>query len=98
MTPLLAAALATLIIVGLAAFRSRYLLRDSGKFAVRLVRHPEVPWPLRWLFVVALLPLPGPIHWLVGGLAVLLLVRIRPRLIQTTWRAIRAERDYPPAG
>jgi hypothetical protein len=80
------------LVLGIAAWRNRLLLHDSGKLAVRLVKHPEVPRPLRWLLVVAVMPIPGPFEEIAGGLAVLLLVRLRPGLVTGTWREVRAER------
>jgi hypothetical protein len=71
---------------------NRALLHDSGKLAVRLVKHPEVPRRLRWLLVVAVFPIPGPFEEIAGGLAVILLMRLRPGLVSETWQAVRAER------
>ena len=78
--------------LGLVLWSNRALLHDSGKLAVRLVKHPEVPRPLRWLLVVAVMPIPGPFEEIAGGLAVVLLMRLRPGLVGETWEAVRAER------
>jgi hypothetical protein len=78
--------------VGVVVWTNRALLHDSGRLAVRLVKHPEVPRPLRWLLVVAVMPIPGPFEEIAGGLAVLLLLRLRPGLVTGTWRDVRAER------
>ena len=77
---------------GVAVWTNRALLHDSGKLAVRLVKHPGVPRPLRWLLVVAVMPIPGPFEEIAGALAVLLLVRLRPGLVTRTGRDVRAER------
>ena len=78
--------------LALVLWSNRALLHDSGKLAVRLVKHPEVPRPLRWLLVVAVMPIPGPFEEIAGGLAVVLLMRLRPGLVSETWQAVRAER------
>jgi hypothetical protein len=78
--------------LGLVLWRNRALLHDSGKLAVRLVKHPDVPRPLRWLLVVAVMPIPGPFEEIAGGLAVLLLIRLRPGLVTETWREVRVQR------
>jgi hypothetical protein len=80
------------VALGLVLWRNRALLHDSGKLAVRLVKHPDVPRPLRWLLVVAVMPIPGPFEEIAGGVAVLLLMRLRPGLVTETWREVRAQR------
>ena len=80
------------VALGVALWRNRALLHDSGKLAVRLVKHPDVPRPLRWLLVIAVMPIPGPFEEIAGGLAVLLLMRLRPGLVTETWREVRTER------
>jgi hypothetical protein len=80
------------VTAGVAVWTNRALLHDSGKLAVRLVKHPAVPRPSRWLLIVAVMPIPGPFEEIAGGLAVLLLMRLRPGLVTRTWRDVRAER------
>jgi hypothetical protein len=75
-----------------AAWHGRRLLHDSGRLAVVLVKHPDIPRPLRWLLVVAVLPIPGPFEEIAGGLAILLLLRVRPGLVARAWNEIRAGR------
>jgi hypothetical protein len=86
---------AVAVALGLVLWRNRALLHDSGKLAYRLVKHPDVPRPLRWLLVIAVMPIPGPFEEIAGGLAVLLLMRLRPGLVTETWRQVRTERLQP---
>lgn len=92
MTWLIVAGVSAAAVVCLAAWRQRALVADSGRLAARLVRHPDVPRPLRWMLIVALLPIPGPFEEIAGGLALLVLLRIRPALVGELWQGVRAER------
>ncbi len=83
---------ALLAAVSLVAWRNRAILGDSGRLAVRLVKHPDVPRPLRWLLVFAAMPVPGPFDEIAGGLGVLVLMRVRRTLVLELWRDVRAER------
>jgi hypothetical protein len=87
---ILAVVLAAML--GVVVWRNRLLLHDSGKLAVRLVKHPEVPRPLRWVLAVAVMPIPGPFEEIAGALGVLLLMRLRPGLVTGTWHEVRSER------
>jgi hypothetical protein len=50
------------------------------RIAKRLVREPHLPWPLRWLLVFALLPIPGPVDEAALLIAALVIaVFYRPR-------------------
>lgn len=83
---------ATAAATGVLVYRHRAIVHDSGRLAAALVRHPDVPRPLKWLLAAALLPIPGPFEELAGGLAVLLLLRVRPGLIAGVWGEIRERR------
>jgi hypothetical protein len=75
-----------------AAWRQRALVADSGRLAVRLVRHPDVPRPVRWLLIVAVMPIPGPFDEIAGAVAALVLMRVRPALVSQVWQEVRAAR------
>lgn len=92
MTWLIVALAALAAALSLAAWRHRLLLADSGRLAARLVRHPDVPRPLRWLLVVSVMPIPGPFEEIAGALAVVVLLRVRPALVSQVWRDVRSER------
>ena len=58
----------------------------AARFLKALARDPDVPPPLRWLLVVAVLPIPGPVDELAGALALFLLRRLRPGTVARHWR------------
>ncbi|MGI8428487.1 MAG: hypothetical protein ACR2OB_04105 [Solirubrobacteraceae bacterium] len=63
--------------------RTRTAMKDSARLLAALARDRRIPRPLRWLLVVALLPIPGPFEEIAGGLAV--------GVIAWRYRAILAE-------
>ena len=58
----------------------------SVRFLKALARDPDVPRPVRWLLLFAVLPIPGPIDELAGALALILLRRLRPGAVARHWR------------
>jgi len=46
-----------------------------------IARDPRIPRWLRAMFVVALLPIPGPVDEIVGGLAMFILLRRLPHVV-----------------
>jgi len=44
-------------------------IRIGWQVARRLTTDPRIPRPVRWLLIVGLLPIPGPVDELAGGLA-----------------------------
>ncbi len=50
--------------------RARVALKDGARLIRALAGDPRIPRPLRWLLVVALLPIPGPLEEIAGGVAV----------------------------
>jgi hypothetical protein len=55
-----------------------------------LVRDARIPRPIRGLFLVGLLPLPGPFDEAILISALALLLFVRPNLIRTLWREAAA--------
>ncbi len=56
------------------------------RFLKALARDPDVPRPLRWLLLFAVLPIPGPVDEVAGALALFLLRRLRPGVVARHWR------------
>ena len=66
------------------------LLRDGTRLFRRLLADPRVPRPVRWLLAIAVLPIPGPVDEIAGGVAIALLLRRNRAVIREHWAALRA--------
>ena len=58
----------------------------SVRFLNALAADPDIPRPVRWLLLFAVLPIPGPVDELAGALALVLLRRLRPGVVARHWR------------
>lgn len=69
-------AAALLLTVALLALhpRARALLKDGASLLRSLASDKRIPRPIRWLLIVALLPIPGPFEEVAGGLALGIIV------------------------
>lgn len=90
MTIVIILCIALVIVVALIAWRYRELLRDFAHFARALLKHPSIPRPVRWLLILALIPIPGPIDEIAAVLVLLILVAFHRQLLVKTWQEIRA--------
>lgn len=52
--------------------------RHAAGTVALLARDHRVPWPIRWLLLFALLPIPGPFEEMAGGAAVGYIARRLP--------------------
>lgn len=58
----------------------RTRVRRVARVLRRLVRDPRIPAPVRWLLLVGLLPIPGPVDEVALALAAILLLCYRRRV------------------
>jgi len=61
---------------------TRALLRRVYRTLRRLAGDPRLPRPVRWLLVIGLLPIPGPVDEVVLVLAALLLLCYRRQVLE----------------
>jgi hypothetical protein len=68
-------------------------LRSAGTVLRLVASDRRVPRPVKWTLAFAVLPIPGPVDEIVGGLAVYWLVRRRPAVLREYWRALHRQDD-----
>ncbi len=63
--------------------RTRAAMKDGARLIRALASDRRIPRPVRWLLMMALLPIPGPFEEIAGGLALgIIAVRYRTVLAE----------------